>query len=124
MLAPQIKQAEVRSLLFKYKIGVLGLLETRVKEENHKKIFNSICDWRVETNYADAYNGRVWVIWDPSKVLVEELNQGEQFIHCRITILDTQIKMLATFVYAQNESYDIIPLWNSLAQIAVGIQEP
>lgn len=69
----QIKQIEVRNLLYENRIGVMGLLETRVKEENVERVLRGICDWNVITNYHDAYNGRVWVMWDPSRVIVQEL---------------------------------------------------
>lgn len=58
----QIKQVEVQNLLSDNQLGVLGLLETRVKFENQEKVLRGICDWKIQSNYSNAYNGRIWVL--------------------------------------------------------------
>lgn len=119
----QIKHVEVHNLLFDNKIDVLGLLETKVKEENMKKVLEGICNWRVQTNYLDAVNGRVWVIWNPATVIVEELQQGNQYIHCRITALFSNRQFLATFVYANNSADERMESWQSMQQIANSVND-
>lgn len=119
-----IKQMEVRSLLVDNNVSILGLLETKVKKENCGRIKQSICDWNTITNYNHAYNGRVWVLWDETKVAVEELCQGSQFIHCKATLLDINKVVELTFVYAMNTSEEREELWLALEQIASSIQSP
>lgn len=109
-----IKKMEVRSLLADNNISIMGVLETKVKEENCDRVRKGICDWNFITNYNHAYNGRVWVLWDDSKIAVEELFQGSQFIHCRATLLDINKVVELTFVYAMNSSEEREDLWSSL----------
>lgn len=55
---------------------------------------------------------------------MEELAQGEQFIHCKITILETQLQFLATFIYARNHPDERVELWQYIEQLASTIQSP
>lgn len=84
----------------------------------------NIGDWRIQTNYIDAYNGRVWVLWDPSRVVVEEIMQNSQMVHCMITVLAMKTHLWATFIYARNDAEDRVELWEAIKQIAVNMVEP
>lgn len=75
-LGTLIKQVEVRNLLVENKISVLGLLGTRVKAVNCEKVAKKVCDWNCANNYQYAYNGRIWILWDPKTVLVEVIDRG------------------------------------------------
>ncbi|KAF5208043.1 hypothetical protein FRX31_002370, partial [Thalictrum thalictroides] len=56
----------VRKLIDEKRIGLMGIVETRVKEKNKAVVFNSIgLHWPMLDNYEDHYNGRIWLIWDP-----------------------------------------------------------
>lgn len=119
-----VKQVEVQNLLRENRISILGLLETRVKEENSEKVAKKISDWNVSCNYPEAYNGRIWVFWNPRVVEMELLSKGEQFMHCLVKTLDSNKKFWCTFVYAQNSTSEREELWPSLEQLAGEIQGP
>ena len=60
------KHREVRSLIRKNNLSLLGLNETRVHSSKSQNIIHSICpSWRSLTNYSSHPNGRIWVLWDP-----------------------------------------------------------
>lgn len=63
-----VRQFEVKALLRKFKISVVVLLETRIKEANKDRIMAGFNGWSWKGNYEHTYNGRIWVIWDSKQV--------------------------------------------------------
>jgi exonuclease III len=58
------KQREVKSLINIHKIGLICLIETRVKENKAEKIRDAIAsDWDFVFNYEKHFLGRIWVCW-------------------------------------------------------------
>ena len=98
------KQSELRSLILKHKIHLIGLNETRVLEENHHNIATSLMPgWRFITNYRYHYNGRVWVLWDPSILDINIVCMTDQMIHVAVTVIQTQTNFYVSFIYAHND---------------------
>ena len=53
------KQKEVRSLIRRNRLSLLGLNETRTQSSKHQNIIHSICpSWRYFTNYSSHPYGR------------------------------------------------------------------
>lgn len=75
-------------------------------------------------NYSHAYNGRIWVIFYKSKVVVTFLVARDLFIHCEVTWLATKITYIITFIYAMNKAVDRRPLWSFLKLQAQSIVRP
>lgn len=60
------KQKELHNYIRNKNIKLAGLMETRVKEHNFKRVIKAIVsEWEVFINYQYAQNGRLWVVWDP-----------------------------------------------------------
>jgi exonuclease III len=58
------KQKEVRDMIKLHKIGLICLIETRVKENKANRIRNSIVsDWDYIFNYDNHFLGRIWICW-------------------------------------------------------------
>lgn len=58
------KQKELRLFLRKYKVDVMGCLETRVKERKSARIISQVArEWNVCCNYNAHPNGRIWLLW-------------------------------------------------------------
>lgn len=59
-----IKQKEVKLLCNIENVGLVGLLETKIKinkiEEIARKMFDG---WQYITNLECHYNGRIWITW-------------------------------------------------------------
>ena len=109
------KQRELRSFILKYKIPLIGLNETRVLEENHYNIAAGLMPgWRFITNYSYHYNGRVWVLWDPSILDITTVCMTDQMIHVAVTVIQSQTKFSVSFIYAQNDYILRRALWNHL----------
>lgn len=73
-------------------------------------MLSAIGSFKFLDNYPYAYNGRIWVIFDSSMVVVTCLVVGDQFIHCEVKWISNGISCYITFVYAMNEAIDRISL--------------
>lgn len=101
-----------------------GLLETKVRSINKSRVMRSFSSWKSLDNYAHAYNGRIWVIWNSVKCSVTPLRYSDQLIHCEVLLLDSNIKFLATFVYATNLPGERESLWDDVRNIATVVNLP
>ncbi|XP_074266718.1 uncharacterized protein LOC141589999 [Silene latifolia] len=86
-----IKQCEVKDFLVHNQLDVLAILETRVKETKARKIINKVfAKWKVICNYNAHYNGRIWLLYNPTTV---------------------------SLIYGNDDASERLLLWNSLNQI-------
>ena len=113
------KQEDLKIFLFNHKVGLVGLLETKVKEHNTKKVADAIFQgWQWHTNFSLNPKGRIWIAWRPNTYRILILSQTEQLIHCHATQLSTNKLFFITFVYGMNKQMQRQPLWNDLYAIA------
>ncbi|KAJ8419453.1 hypothetical protein Cgig2_030899 [Carnegiea gigantea] len=113
------KQAEVKLFLQSNKVGLVGLLETKVKVKNIEKVAASIFHgWNWVHNFSLNATGRIWVAWHPRAFDLEVLHLSEQFIHCRVIQLSTQRKFTVAFVYGFNQEHLRGQLWSDLFSIS------
>ncbi|KAK9672338.1 hypothetical protein RND81_12G094100 [Saponaria officinalis] len=119
------KQKHIKYFLHSQRIGLFGLLETKVKPSSLNSVRLNICDnWCVSTNTQYHKGGRVWVLWDPKKVHVLCLMYDAQYIHMEVTDLSTSVKYFCTFIYAFNSVQERKALWAALIDIANGVDGP
>lgn len=84
-----IKQVVVKKLIRENNLSLVVLNETMVKLRNHDKILKNICSWSSIVNYDSIPNGRVRIIWDNKTLQIDEICQGNQFLHVRVTIVES-----------------------------------
>lgn len=115
-----LKQKEVKQLVRKYNLSLIGLLEHKIKEPNSNRILNSMLpNWSFANNYPCAPVGRICVSWDPSIITLIVLAQSNQAIHCQIQSVSGGVHFLATFVYGSNIYFEReilqhdLSIWNS-----------
>ncbi|XP_075086042.1 uncharacterized protein LOC142168789 [Nicotiana tabacum] len=78
------KHKEVREYIRENKIKLVDLVETKVKEGNAQRISKAIIlRWSILTNYKDARNGRIWLLWDTSHFSITGIKDDAQMIHVR-----------------------------------------
>ncbi|KAJ8421769.1 hypothetical protein Cgig2_000946 [Carnegiea gigantea] len=83
------KQEDVKIFLQLNKIGLVGLLETKIKRQKVETIASNIFrgwDW---TNNFEISKGRIWVAWKPCSYSLTFLKKIDQLIHCEATQLST-----------------------------------
>ena len=109
------KQKEVRSLISKHRISLLGLNETRTQSSKHLSIIHSICpSWRYFTNYSSNPSGRIWIMWDSALLDVLILSSTDQVIHIQALDIQNQSTMMISFVYGHNDYMLRRDLWASI----------
>ena len=84
------KQEDVKLFLQLNNIGLIGLLETKVKSQKVSKIAKNIFrGWEWANNF-NISNGRIWVAWKPSLYRVTIQEKSDQFIQCKVTQLTSK----------------------------------
>ncbi|XP_074297047.1 uncharacterized protein LOC141627721 [Silene latifolia] len=109
------KQGDVRRLLHINKVGLFGLMETKVKTININKVQDSLGDrWHFLNNNALHEGGRIWILWDPTLFHVNLLMKDMQGIHVVVVHLMYGFLWTCSFVYGFNKDSERVGLWQSL----------
>lgn len=58
--------------------------------------------FKIKKHSRYLHYGRIWILWNPVKVRVTCLQKSDQYIHCQVVQLDTNIAFLATVIYGYN----------------------
>jgi len=81
---------DVHLFLHDNKVGLVGLLETKIKEVKVNSVAaNVFPGWRWVNNFSQAFKGRIWVAWMPSCYNVKLVALSDQFIHCHAMRMST-----------------------------------
>jgi len=108
------KQEDLKLFLQLNNIGLVGLLETKIKRHKAESIAsNNFRGWNWDNN-CDISNGRIWVAWQPSVYSITILEKTDQLIHCEATQLSTCKHFHITFIYGHNLALQRQPLWDAL----------
>nr|XP_016469827.1 PREDICTED: uncharacterized protein LOC107792151 [Nicotiana tabacum] len=119
------KHKEVREYIRGNKIKLVGLVETKVKEGNAQRISKAIVPgWSILTNYKDARNGRIWLLWDTSHFIITGIKDDAQMIHCQVKSRRGDIDCLLTVVYGYNGLEQRRALWENLQLLSLSIAVP
>lgn len=94
------------------------LLETRVKQEKATSIQNRLgLHCSVIDNYSHHVNGRVWVLWDRSKVDLKCVSCTAQLIHCGVYSPHASFLYWLTAIYTYNQLDQQRLLWRDLERL-------
>ena len=86
------------------KVGMIGLLETKIKLKNVEHIAaRTFPTWNWKHNFDLNAKGRIWLAWNPAVFDVGVLQVTEQLIHYRAHPLSTSKKFCITFIYGFNQ---------------------
>ncbi|XP_074298283.1 uncharacterized protein LOC141629131 [Silene latifolia] len=110
-----IKHSEVSHFLRENKVDMLGLLETRVKENRAQKILKrNFRTYKAFCNYNKHHNGRIWILWNPATTKVDILEEHSQVVHCKVLHHATGRNFYCSIVYGSNNADTRKRLWNSM----------
>ncbi|XP_060968611.1 uncharacterized protein LOC133036135 [Cannabis sativa] len=102
-----------------HKVGLVGLLETRVKAHKLGALYvNMFRGWCFTSNNAWHDGGRILVAWNPSCFIVSVLMCTSQLIHLFVTTLDGKCRFFIAYVYAFYDVEGRKVLWTDLKRIA------
>ncbi|XP_058768939.1 uncharacterized protein LOC131642737 [Vicia villosa] len=118
------RHREIWSSLVEFKVPIVALLETRIKEHNATSIKNKFGKWNIEDNYKDHPNGRIWLFWNPNDIRLQVIHTSAQYMHMEVYGLNGGRQVVIIVVYAFNQLDRRRTLWHDLEAIGQGIQDP
>ncbi|XP_031267085.1 uncharacterized protein LOC116125517 [Pistacia vera] len=96
-------------------LGLIGLLETKVKQSHLQSVASLVCpSWQFLSNATYSIACRVLVCWDSSLYSVNSLHCSLQEITCRVTHVSKGFSFRITFVYGSNDLRNRRNLWDFL----------
>jgi len=79
------KQEDTHFFLQLHQVGLIGMLETKVKVHKVDKVANKLFrGWQWVHNFNAINKGRIWVAWRPQWYSVHLLSKFDQYIHCKV----------------------------------------
>ncbi|XP_039011862.1 uncharacterized protein LOC120140951 [Hibiscus syriacus] len=109
------KQARVLKRASLNNVDILCLLETRVRADKAKDIFDStLANWNVSSNYEHATNGRIWILWKKCLDL-SIIHASDQTISTKGFFLGSLF--FVTVVYGSNDAITRRHLWQHLYEL-------
>ncbi|XP_060183185.1 uncharacterized protein LOC132613154 [Lycium barbarum] len=119
------KQKEVQLLCNEENVGLIGLLETKIKKDKIQQIAEKMFGgWQSINNLDYHYNGRIWVNWKPEYYQVTPIKRTAQVITCEVKNIPQQMSFLLSFVYAFNTKDERKELWDTLMGIQRSNNQP
>jgi hypothetical protein len=117
------KQKEVKSMIKVHNIGLICLIETRVKSHKANEIRTCIVpDWDYAYNYDQHFLGRIWISWKKSMFEVTVLDKSHQSINCVIKAIKDNLCWCHSFIYGDNKGMDRKLLWNNLVSMKAKVK--
>ncbi|XP_074271216.1 uncharacterized protein LOC141595142 [Silene latifolia] len=100
------------------KIGLYGLVETKIKIANFDSVLNNLGQrcYGINNNVHHP-GGRIWIIWLPQFFQVQLLFSSQQQITVSVTEICSRDTFWFTMVYGSNSDTDRIQLWQELKDI-------
>ncbi|KAK8705639.1 hypothetical protein V6N13_049237 [Hibiscus sabdariffa] len=102
---------------------LLGIVEPRISGARADSVIAALGFHSSHRIEAVGFSGGLWLCWHES-LRVEVLVHHFQFMHCRITCLNTGSSSLVTLVYASPSVSKRKILWPHLRSLASSIREP
>ncbi|XP_074315004.1 uncharacterized protein LOC141651181 [Silene latifolia] len=119
------KQYEIKRFLNQNKVGLFGLVETKIKSHRWLQVQNNLCDnWSICTNSSLHSGGRIWLLWDPVLFTVNVKDMTDQVIHTEIYDKVRRKSFCFTLVYGLNKAAERESLWSCLRQYQRSILGP
>ena len=112
------KQEDVKLFLHNNNIGLVGLLETKIKMQNFQKVAsNMFPNWRWMHNFTLNSKGRIWLAWRPNVYKTHPIRMTDQLIYCKVTQLSTNKHFYLSIIYGFNHENQCENLWNDLTDL-------
>lgn len=79
------RQRDIQAFCTKHMVGMMGILEHKIKSGNQDKVYNKLCQgWGWVTNISDDPRGRIWQMWRRDIYEVSVLQTSAQLIHSKV----------------------------------------
>lgn len=109
------KQREVFSFISSNNMDIFGLLETKLNSTTLDKLRkNYLQSWSFFNNFDIPRNGRILLVWNPTRVTIDGFTVEPQVIHAKGECLVSGNKFHLALCYGKNQLQDRRLLWDSL----------
>jgi len=112
------KQKDVLSFCGRNKVGIMGLVETKVRRCNYDKVAHNFLRWNHYVQYNALEKGRLWLMWILEDFIVQIIQSTPQAIHYWITHSFSRNTFYLTLVYGDNDEMERKRLWEMLISLA------
>lgn len=113
------KQRELAVLCHKNKVGLFGVLESKLKEnEMRDGCLRYFRGWKAAHNLQHHRGGRIWVLRNPCAFEVQVLKSHTQFLHLEVLNKAFGQVFFVTVLYGSNKLAERRVLWEQLCTIA------
>ncbi|XP_061376067.1 uncharacterized protein LOC133318127 [Gastrolobium bilobum] len=114
--------ALIKDMVFQNKIQVLVLLETRISGSKADRVVRSLGFDNFFIREAVGFSGGIWILWNKSMTSISILEEDHQFVHSKITWLNSGIEEYFTFIYGSPRRPKRRVLWEGLRNIAATVE--
>lgn len=103
-LNASIKQRDVLDFVRKNKLGLIGLLETKLKKGSIDDLLRRYFGCWQSVDNCDQYpRGRIWILWRTGEFSCRVIQKDKWYIHLEAHSLSLHSVVTLTIVYAPNE---------------------
>ncbi|XP_062113350.1 uncharacterized protein LOC133824482 [Humulus lupulus] len=121
----QHKHQDIKHLILSKNVGLVSLLETKVKNKNMGSLYNSLFSgWFFTDNNPWIDKGRIIVAWNPKVYSLDIRLCTTQLIHCLVQVPNQAGSCFITFVYGFNDELSTEQLWKDMQELVVSIVDP
>lgn len=109
-----LRRREILHMCNKKKIDILGILETKIKDEEVQEamsMFREEWKWLVASNFGKS---RIIVIWRANTVSISASKIQPQYVSCDVFFKNPGSAGRVIFVYGNNRSNERLNLWHQL----------
>lgn len=116
-LHEQQKQREVSSFISNNSIDIFGLLETKLNNSTYDVFIKSnLRDWNFVDKFCTARNGRIILVWNPARLVVDIVSVEAQVIHAKVECRVSGNRFHLVTCYGRNQLQERRELWDSLIE--------
>ncbi|XP_074291809.1 uncharacterized protein LOC141618613 [Silene latifolia] len=113
-----LKLQEIHDFLRVHNMDMLGVLETKTKKKVSGTVLRSYFgSYNFICNYDHLNQGRIWLLWKSSTVVVTPLIVHSQFIHCKVFHNASNQVFYISMIYASNDARVRDLLWDQMLSI-------
>ncbi|XP_022870493.1 uncharacterized protein LOC111389759 [Olea europaea var. sylvestris] len=103
----------------------MAILETKFEDRKLMRIMrNKFVGFMQVNNFCTHQAGRILILWNPSKFLLNVMEVHPQIIHVKATCKVTSYASLVSFVYGFHIMVSRRPLWNTIMEINENVSLP
>lgn len=119
-LNSHIKQREIALFCSRNKVGMVSLLETKLRSNKlgkcKRRFFHP---WKSIDNGHCHPTARVWLLWREEEYLVTPLLMHSQYIHMKVHSKAFHQDFFVTAIYASNDAQHQLLLWDEMRNMSV-----